>query len=100
MRRSITVSPDGICPNVRCCRDHGFDGCYECDGLESCEKGFYVSSNDGANAAKAQALYIRKHGKKEFLKVQERLHAKNDFAMSQEILGQDYREGFRILEEN
>ena len=95
-----TVSPDGICPNVRCCRDHGFDGCYECDGLESCEKGFYVSSNDGANAAKAQALYIRKHGKKEFLKVQERLHAKNDFAMSQEILGQDYREGFRILEEN
>ena len=61
---------------------------------------FFVSSNDGANAAKAQALYIRKHGKKEFLKVQERLHAKNDFAMSQEILGQDYREGFRILEEN
>ena len=62
--------------------------------------GFYASSNDGANAAKAQALYIRKHGKKEFLKVQDRLHTKYDFAKTQEILGQDYREGFRILEEN
>ena len=95
-----TVSPDGICPNVRCCKDQGFDGCYECENLESCEKGFYASSNDGANAAKAQALYIRKHGKKEFLKVQDRLHTKYDFAKTQEILGQDYREGFRILEEN
>ena len=95
-----TVSPDGICPNVRCCKEQGFDGCYECDSLDSCEKGFYVSSNDGANAAKAQALYIRKHGKKKFLKVQDRLHEKYDFAKTQEILGQDYREGFRILEEN
>nr|AHF24820.1 phage head-tail adaptor [uncultured bacterium Contig2] len=95
-----TESPDGICPNVKCCREKGFDGCYECDSLESCEKGFYTPSNDGANAAKAQALYIRKHGKKEFLKVQDRLHQKYDFAMSQEILGQDFAVGFRILEEN
>ena len=95
-----TESPDGICPNVKCCREKGFDGCHECDSLESCEKGFYTPSNDGANAAKAQALYIRKHGKKEFLKVQDRLHQKYDFAMSQEILGQDFAEGFRILEEN
>ena len=95
-----TYSPDGICPNVKCCKEKGIDGCYECDSLESCEKGFYVPSNDGANAAKAQSLYIRKHGKKEFLKVQDRLHQKYDFSMSPEILGQDYREGFRILEEN
>ena len=79
---------------------NSFPGWKECNSLESCEKGFYVSSNDGANAAKAQSLYIRKHGKKEFLKVQDRLHTKFDFAMAQEILGQDYREGFRILEEN
>lgn len=95
-----TVSPDGICPNVRCCKDRGFDGCYECGSLESCEKGFYIPSNDGANAAKAQALYIRKYGKKEFMKVHDRLHQKFDFAKTQEILGRDYREGFRILEEN
>ncbi len=68
--------------------------------IESCSKGFYIPSNDGANAAKAQALYIRKHGKKEFLKVHDRLHEKYDFARSQEILGQDYMEGLRILEEN
>lgn len=95
-----TYSPDGICPNVKCCEEKGIDGCYECDSLESCEKGFYVPSNDGANAAKAQSLYIRKHKKKEFLKVQDRLHQKYDFSKSYEILGQDYREGFRILEEN
>ncbi len=95
-----TVSPDGVCPNVKCCRDKGLDGCYECDRLEFCETGFYIPSNDGANAAKAQALYIRKYGKKEFLKVHDRLHRKYDFSKTQEILGQDYAQGFKILEEN
>lgn len=95
-----TVSPDGKCPNAACCQEKGFDGCYDCDMLETCEKGFYIPSNDGANAAKAQALYIRKHGKKEFLKVHDRLHEKYDFAKTQEILGQDIQEGLRILEEN
>ena len=94
-----TVSPDGKCPNAVCCKAKGFDGCYECDGLETCDKGFYTPSNGGANAAKAQAMYIRTHGKKEFLKVQDQLHEKYDFAKTQEILGQDYGEGLRILEE-
>jgi len=95
-----TVSPDGICPNAKCCMEKEIDGCYECDEIEICNKGFYIPSNDGANAAKAQALYIRKYGKKEFLKVHDRLHGKYDFSKTQEILGQDYREGLRILEEN
>ncbi len=95
-----TVSPDGKCPNAVCCQEKGIDGCYECDQLETCGKGFYTPSNDGAHAARAQAMYIRKHGKKEFLKVHDRLHQKYDFAKTQEILGQDYREGLRILEEN
>ena len=94
-----TVSPDGKCPNAVCCREKGIDGCYECSLLETCEKGFYTSANDGANAAKAQALYIRKHGKKEYLKAHERLHAKYDFTWAPEILGQNYVEGLRILEE-
>ena len=95
-----TESADGVCPNVRCCREKGIDGCYECDSLESCEKGFYIPTNDGANAAKAQSLYIRKHGKKALLQVHDRLHKQYDFARSQEILGQDYAEGLRILEGN
>ena len=93
-----TCYEDRRCPNVTCCRAKGIDGCYDCEELEACEKGFYVPSNDGANAAKAQALYIRKYGKKEFLKVQDRLHERYDFQKTQEILGQDYPEGLRILE--
>ena len=95
-----TVSPGDICPNVKCCSEKGYDGCYECDALESCETGFYIPSNDGANASKAQALYIKKYGKKAFLMVQDRLHEKYDFSKTQEILGQDLKEGLRILEES
>ena len=98
---SFAIYSEGrICPNVKCCNEKNIDGCYECSEIETCEKGFYISSNDGANAAKAQSLYIRKYGKKEFLKVQARLHEKFDFEKAQEILGQDYKEGLQILEEN
>lgn len=95
-----TCSPDGICPNTKCCKEKGFDGCWECSEIESCTKGFYTPECDGANAAKAQALYIRKHGKKEFLKVHDRLHAKYEFSKTQEILGQDIFKGLKFLEEN
>ena len=94
------VSPDRKCPNAACCQAKGIDGCYACESLEACEKGFYIPSNDGANAAKAQAMYIRKYGKKEFLKALDRLREKYDFKKTQEILGQDHREGLRILEES
>lgn len=59
-----------------------------------------MSSNDGAAAARAQSLFIRKYGKKAFLKAQTRLHEKYDFQKVQEILGQDYKEALNILEEN
>ena len=94
-----TVSPGGICPNAVCCEGKGIDGCYECGSLEACEKGFYIPSNDGANAAKVQAMYIRAHGKEAFLRAQDRLHEKYSFSKVQEILGQDWKEGLRILEE-
>ena len=32
--------------------------------------------------------------------MQDQLHVKYDFEKTQEILGQNYREGLRILEEN
>ncbi|MBQ6550867.1 MAG: DUF3795 domain-containing protein [Lachnospiraceae bacterium] len=97
---NATISPDHRCPNEVCCTEKGFDGCYECELLESCEKGFYVPENDGANAAKAQSLYVRKYGKKAFFKVQDRLHKKFQFEKTQELLGQDIKEALRILEEN
>ena len=59
-----------------------------------------MPSNDGANAAKAQSLFIRKYGKKELLKVQTILHEKYDFQKVQEILGQDYIKALKILEDN
>ena len=97
---SFAIYSEGrICPNVKCCNEKNIDGCYECSELEICEKGFYVSSNDGANAATAQSLYIRKYGKKEFLKIQARLHEKYEFEKVQEILGQDYKEALQILED-
>ena len=95
-----TCSEGRICPNVKCCSEKNIDGCYECSELEVCNKGFFVPTNDGAGAAKAQSLFIRKYGKKEFLKVQTKMHEKHDFQKVQEILGQDYKEALRILEEN
>ncbi|MGN1305548.1 MAG: DUF3795 domain-containing protein [Oscillospiraceae bacterium] len=94
-----TCSPDGKCPNVTCCKEKGYDGCYDCPDIEGCHKGFYFEGNDGANAAKAQALFIHKYGKKAFLKVHDKLHEKYDFAKTQEILGQDMHEGLKLLEE-
>lgn len=92
-----TCAAERICPNVKCCHEKNIDGCYECSELETCEKGFFVPSNDGAGAARAQSLFIRKYGKKAFLKVQSRLHEKYDFQKVQEILGQDYKEGLKKL---
>ncbi len=94
-----TCSPNGKCPNVSCCEERGFDGCYDCPDLEKCTHGFYTPENDGANAAKAQALYIRRYGKKQFLKAQDKLHEKFSFQKTQEVLGQDMYEGLKILEQ-
>lgn len=93
-----TCYEDKVCPNVACCRDRNIDGCYECDALEACTKGFYIPGNDGANAAKAQAMFIRKYGKKAFLDVHDKLHERYDFSKTQEILGQNMYEGFAMLE--
>lgn len=90
-------SPDGKCPNAVCCREHGYDGCYECPALEICEKGFYAPANDGAEAAKAQAMFIAEYGKKMMLEVHDRLHEIHSFQKTQEILGQDKYEALKLL---
>ena len=93
-----TLYEDRRCPNAVCCNEKNIDGCYECPELEDCTKGFYAPGNDGAVSAKVQAMFIRKHGKKAFLKVHDRLHERFDFARTQEILGQDMHEGLKIME--
>mgnify|MGYP001283426168 CR=1 FL=1 len=93
-----TLFEDRKCPNMVCCKEKNIDGCYDCSELEGCTKGFYTPGNDGTASAKAQAMFIRKYGKKAFLKVHDRLHERFDFAKTQEILGQDMYEGLKILE--
>ena len=93
-----TLFEDRKCPNAVCCMDKNIDGCYECSELEECTKGFYTPENNGAAPAKAQAMFIRKYGKKAFLEVLDRFHEKFDFAKTKEILGQDMYEGLKILE--
>lgn len=88
--------PDRVCPNTSCCKGKGIDGCYECDALVTCRKGFY--EYDDVNAIKAMGLFIRKYGKAELLKTMDRLHKEHDFEKIQEVLGNDIEEGLRILE--
>ena len=94
-----TCCPDGICPNAACCREKGFDGCWECGDLTSCRKGFYANGED-ANAVRALALFIRKYGKKELSAALDRLHQQYDFKKIQEILGSSLEKGLEILEQN
>ena len=89
----------GNCPNIECCKEKGLDGCYECKELADCTKGFYAPDNDGANACKAQAMFIEKYGKEKFFAVHDKLHETYDFQKTQEILGTSVEEGLKILEE-
>ncbi|MCR5295949.1 MAG: DUF3795 domain-containing protein [Clostridiales bacterium] len=90
-------SPDGIRPNTACCREKGIDGCWECEDLTGCRKGFYAY--DDINAIKAMALFIRKHGKKELAAVLDRLHQQYHFQKIQEVLGEELEHGLTILEQ-
>ena len=91
-----TRYPDRICPNTSCCQENHIDGCYECDALAECRKGFYAY--DDVNAVKAMALFIHKYGKKELLKTLDRLHREHDFEKIQDILGNDLEKALEILE--
>ncbi len=94
-----TLYEKGKCPNAACAEGKGLEGCYACDGLEDCKVGFYADGNDGANACKAQAIFVKRHGKEQFFKVHDKLHEKYDFQKTQEILSEDLDRGLEILEE-
>lgn len=95
-----TFHESGSCPNIKCCQEKGIEGCYECNEIEGCTKGFYKPDNDGAAACKAQAIFVQKYGKEKFLQVHDRLHEVYDFKKTQEILGTSVEEGLKILENN
>lgn len=59
-----TISKDGICPNVKCCKGKGYDGCFECENIYDCTVGYY--GNKDEYIAKATALFIKKHGKDKY----------------------------------
>lgn len=55
-----TICEDKVCPNLKCAKEKQIDGCYECDLLKTCEKGYY--SNQKEYVAKATAIFIKKYG--------------------------------------
>ena len=54
------VFADNQCPNVKCAKDKNLVGCYACEDLLDCHKGYYGKENE--YIAKATALFIKKHG--------------------------------------
>ena len=59
-----TLFDDGKCPNVTCAAEKGLEGCYLCEELPTCTKGYY-SAEDG-HTAKDAALMIRRRRKERF----------------------------------
>lgn len=53
--------------------------------LDTCTKGFYRTDNDGADACKAQAMFIRKYGEEKFFRVHDKMHETHDFKKTQEF---------------
>lgn len=94
-----SLFPDGICPNVKCCKENNFEGCWECEKLSECENGFYKDENDGSKACKAQAIFIKKYGKAKYTEICTKFHEINsDMKKVQEVLNGSVEEGLKILE--
>lgn len=94
-----TLHEKDRCPNIVCAKGSGPEGCYDCDALETCKTGFYADGNAGANACKAQAIFVKRHGKEQLLMVHDKLHEIYDFQKMQELLGKSPEGGLEILEE-
>lgn len=57
--------PDKKCPNVECSLSKGLEGCFACQELPQCHKGFFA---DEGQIAHASSLFIAAHGKKDLEK--------------------------------
>ena len=51
----------GLCENVVCSTQRGMQGCYECDDLPACTKGYFSVQYE--YVAKASAMFIQKYGR-------------------------------------
>lgn len=74
------------CPNAKCAEDKGIAGCYECSEIEKCRVGFYDEDSEGADAGKAMAMFIARHGRGDYIRLQDYLHKKFEYDRLQEIL--------------
>lgn len=61
-----TLFDDRQCPNVRCAKEKKIDGCYDCNEIIKCTKGYYGKENECT--AKATALFIHTYGKDRYTK--------------------------------
>ncbi len=61
---SYKVACGGACPNIVCAQEKGADGCYACDDLASCQKGYYSKAKE--YTAKAAAFFIKKYGEESY----------------------------------
>ena len=93
-----TLFEKRLCPNVKCAKEKGYDGCYDCPNLDLCEVGFYEPKSDGSKFSKIEAMFIRKHGTKAYVKALDNMHKEYDYAKMQEIIG-DCVDGLTLLEE-
>lgn len=77
------LSDDG-CYQKQCCIQKGYDGCWQCRDIVTCEKGIY--SLGEYSKIKAFALYIKEQGKGAFI---QRICINKDRGLSVEK-GKDY----------
>ena len=45
-------NPEKVCPNTSCCMEKNIDGCYECDALVNCKKGFSILEKTHENISR------------------------------------------------
>ena len=62
-----TLYPDNRCENEKCCKEKGFNGCWECSELETCMKGFF--NEPAGSIPKASSMFIGKYGADEYSRV-------------------------------
>ena len=84
-----TLFEGNVCPNVKCAKEKGYEGCYDCPNLDSCEVGFYKKDNDDGIAAKTNAMFIRQYGKKNLVLALDEMHKHFDYKKMQEMVAQN-----------
>ena len=92
---------NGICPNVKCAKEKGLTGCWECSDILVCKKGFYARKR--VSFAKAAALFIKKYGEKSFLKTIDNIYFNIDEQTGHYFFSPQYgniNSKFELLEKN